>query len=300
MLKPALGALIVIALAMLVGPLASGSQSTPPSAPPETPTKERAKQSPRDRPNAKSKDRSKATANDTSKEASSSKPRLFVLAAQIDTKVVKRGDIPNSREARLLAQVASERSPAYYSEVQTRVLKENDATRDNILAGLDWLASNVRERDVAIVFLAGHGGIKSAGEVTTDYYHYGPLGGKITGSELRERFDKIAGRNVLFLQTCHANGVLHTADGERPFRNTLVICACDDDEGATKLMGRQMILGLAGSAAADDGRVTTDSLALFLAERVKTLSKGKQSLNVTRPKGFEDFPIAPKGDPVSE
>lgn len=297
---PTILALLTLAVVMFAGPLAGGSQSTPPTALPDAPTKEPAKQSPSDRPNARSKDRSKATPKDTSKESLSSNPRLFVLATQINTKVVKRGEVPTSREARLLAQIASQRAPACYSAVETRVLKENDATRDNILAGLDWLATNVRKDDVAIIFINAHGGIKVDGKVTTDQYHFAPLGGRITGAELRERCDRIAGRNVLLLQTCHANGVLHTAEGEKPFRNTLVICACDDDEGATRLMGKEMITGLAGSASAEDGRVTTDSLARFLEERVKTLSKGRQTLNVTRPEGFKDFPIVPKGDPVEE
>lgn len=103
--QPTFWALLILAGVMFAGTLACGSQSTPPRDPPDAPTKEPAQQSPSDRPNAKPKDRPKdrpkATPKDTVEEASSANPRLFVLATQINTEVVNRGEVPTSREAQL-------------------------------------------------------------------------------------------------------------------------------------------------------------------------------------------------------
>lgn len=222
------------------------------------------------------------------------KPDLYVFAVQIDTKVLARGEIPNSREARLLAKLATERSRSLYGKVQTRVLFAEQASRENILKGFSWLETTMREQDVAVVFVAGHGLYEEKRRI----YTYYPVGGKISGIEFRQAFNRIPGRKVLLLQTCHANAVLETPKGVLPFRKTMVISACDDDEEATRLMGIVMTNGLAKWAADSDGMVTTQSLAKWIDLRVPLLSKGKQHVQITRPPMFTDFPLAPKGDLV--
>jgi hypothetical protein len=108
-----------------------------------------------------------------------SKPNLFILAAQIDTKVLARGDTPNSREARLLANLAVDRARVFYGRVQTRVLFAEQATSENILKGFAWLQTTMKERDVAVVFIAGHGGYSEGSHM----YTYHPVGGVIRGAE---------------------------------------------------------------------------------------------------------------------
>jgi len=217
---------------------------------------------------------------------------LYVLAAQIDTRVLARGEEPNSREARLLAKLTEERSVKFYSRIQARVLYGDEANRSNILKGFQWLRANMGERDVALVFIAGHGSY----DATRHQYAYHPVGGPIKAAEFRRAFNNIPGTKVLLLQSCHANGVLETAQGEKPFRKTMVICACDDDEEATRLMGYVMVNGIAKYAAGSDGIVTTQSLAKWISARVPTLSKGKQHVQISRPPLFADFPLASKGE----
>jgi hypothetical protein len=219
---------------------------------------------------------------------------LYVLAAQIDTKVLARGETPNSREARLLAKLTEDRSQGFYEKVQTRVLFGEQASRANILKGFAWLQTNMRDQDVAVVFIAGHGSYDEIHHL----YAYHPVGGPIRAAEFRRAFNSIRGRKVLLLQTCHASGVLETAAGDRPFRKTMVICACDNDEEATKLMGRQMILGLANMAAEPNGIITTQSLARWIELRVPFISKGSQQVQISRPPLFSDFPLVTKGEQI--
>ena len=58
--------------------------------------------------------------------------------------------------------------------------------------------------------------------------------------EFRQAFNSIPGRKVLLLQTCHASGVLETPKGALPFRKTMVVCACDDDEQTTAARPQNM------------------------------------------------------------
>ncbi|HEY3756627.1 MAG TPA: caspase family protein [Opitutaceae bacterium] len=223
-----------------------------------------------------------------------SKPDLYVLTAQIDTKVLARGETPNSREARLLAKLATDRSGGFYGKIRTRVLFAEQASRENILGGFTWLKTNMKDQDVALVFIAGHGTYDERHHL----YTYHPVGGPIKGIEFRQAFNGIPGRKVLLLQTCHASGVLETPKGELPFRKTMVICACDDDEEATRLMGYVIVNGFAKMAASSDGIVTTQSLAQWIELRVPLISKGKQHVQISRPPLFTDFPLASKGELV--
>ena len=76
---------------------------------------------------------------------------LYVVAIQIDSRVFAKGATPNSREAKLLEKLATERSKRFYAQVHTRVLASEQANRDNLLKALDWLKTNVRKQDRAVL-----------------------------------------------------------------------------------------------------------------------------------------------------
>ena len=155
-----------------------------------------------------------------------SKGTLYVVAAQIDTKVLKEGKEPNSREAVLLKKIVEERSGEYYARVKATVLTGENANRDNILKALGDLKKKMTKQDVAFVFLAGHGSRNPA----TNAYGYHPVGGAISGEDIRRAFDAVPGRSILLLQSCHANAVVETPQGkDRPFARTLVLTTCTEE-----------------------------------------------------------------------
>lgn len=222
---------------------------------------------------------------------------LYVVAAQIDTKVLKEGKEPNSREATLLKKIVEERSIDYYAKVSTTVLTGEKANRENILKALTDLGKKMTKQDAAIVFLAGHG----SRHPTTNAYGYHPVGGAIAGEEIRRAFDTVRGRSILLLQSCHANAIVETAQGQdRPFARTLVLTTCTEEEKATRVMGMLMIRGLSAMGANENGVVTSDSLTKQIRRGADIVTKGNQTLHVSRPVGFEDFPLAPKGTLVKE
>lgn len=217
---------------------------------------------------------------------------LYVVAAQINTHALREGKEPNSREATLLKKIVEERSVEYYAVVKTTVLTGEKANRANILAALTDLEKRMKPEDAAFVFLAGHG----SRHPTTNAYGYHPVGGAITGAEIRDALDAVPGRSILLLQSCHAKAIVETPGGkQRPFARTLVLTTCTEDETATRLMGMLMINGLSIYGADRDGVVTTGSLAEHIERGANRLSKGQETLHVSRPEGFADFPLAPKG-----
>jgi len=171
-----------------------------------------------------------------------SKGTLYVVAAQIGIAVLKQGKEPNSREANLLKKLVEERSVEYFASVKTTVLTGEKADRTNILKALSDLEKQMKKKDVALVFLAGHG----SRHPKTNEFGYHPVGGPITGEEIRKAFDGMKGRSVLLMQACHAKALVETPTGkDRPFARTLVLTTCTDDETASTLMGMVMINGLA-------------------------------------------------------
>ena len=93
-----------------------------------------------------------------------------------------------------------------FSEVHTRVLLDEQATRGNILEGLDWLGG-MAQNDMAIIFLAGHG-------QTSDSNHFYFLGHDadfeklrqtgIKWTELRDTLQALPGVVILMADACHA------------------------------------------------------------------------------------------------
>jgi hypothetical protein len=53
-----------------------------------------------------------------------------------------------------------------YGDVETRLIINEQATRDRIIDSFDWLERGVTSRDVALVLLSGHG----VNESHDDYY----------------------------------------------------------------------------------------------------------------------------------
>ena len=86
------------------------------------------------------------------------KPRLYLLAVGIS--VYKEGDLTlrfANKDADDFARAFQSQEGGLYERVQVKTLLDQQATRDNILDGLQWLQRQTTAKDVAILFLAGHG-----------------------------------------------------------------------------------------------------------------------------------------------
>jgi len=85
------------------------------------------------------------------------KPVLYVLAVGVSLYKDEaiRLKLP-AKDALDFAEALRKQKGAFTGDVVVKVLTDVDATKDNILDGLDWLKKQTTSRDVAVLFLAGH------------------------------------------------------------------------------------------------------------------------------------------------
>jgi WD40 repeat protein len=251
------------------------------------------------------------------------KPKLYVLTIGV-AKYANPSfnlDLP-AKDAHDFANVLLRQKGELYADVQVRLLTDADATKDNVLDGLEWLQHQVTARDVGMMFLAGHGMNDNTGKYYFMPYNADPdklLRTGVPQTDIRDTLSSLAGKAVFFVDTCHSGNALGTAKtrGVDNDVNAFVSELASAENGVvvfTASTGRQSSLedpawgngaftkavveGLGGKADFQkSGRITLKGLDFYVAERVKELTGGRQSPVSIAPNGVPDFPIALAGKP---
>jgi uncharacterized caspase-like protein len=242
-------------------------------------------------------------------------PKLYVLAIGVSD--YKDKDLAlkfAAKDAKDFAEAMLKQKGKLYRDVVVKVLTDAGAIRDDIMDGLDWITKETTSKDVAMVFLAGHGVNDTAG-----IYYYLPSNAdterlRRTGvafSDIKNTLASLAGKTILFVDTCHSGNVMGTRRGVADI-NAVVNELASAENGAVVFAsstGRQysledpawgngaftkaLVEGVNGGADyGGKGRITVNMLDLYLSERVKELTKGKQTPTTTKPQTIPDFPIA--------
>jgi len=245
------------------------------------------------------------------------KPKLYVLSVGVSA--YEEADLQlgfAAKDARDFARALTGQKGGLYREVTARILTDKQATRDDIMDGLDWLQKETTSKDMAMVFLAGHGVNDQAG-----IYYYLPVNAnpdklKRTGvafSDIKNTMASLAGKAILFVDTCHSGNVMGARRGAADI-NAVVNELASAENGAVVFAsstGRQyslenkawgngaftkaLVEGVNGRADYHGkGKITINMLDLYLSERVKELTGGKQTPTTTKPQTIPDFPIAVK------
>jgi WD40 repeat protein len=246
------------------------------------------------------------------------KPKLYVLAVGVGA--YASPDIPKlalaAKDARDFAAALKLQAGKLYREVEVRALTDSEATRDEIVDGLDWLQSQVTQHDVGMLFLSGHG----VNDPTLGYV-YLPVNADLdrlrrTGvamEDIKLTMANLVGKAVFFLDTCHSGNVL--GSGRKAVEsdiagvvnelasaeNGVVVFSSstgrqyslESPEWGNGAFTKALIEGISGKADyLGDGRITIKMLDLYVSERVKALTKGQQSPVTQAPGGVPDFPLA--------
>lgn len=263
--------------------------------------------------------------------AKAQKPKLWVLAVGVsaysDPSVAHLSYADADAEA-FAAMLKAQQGKAY-REVETRVLTDAQATRANVLAGLDWIKSQVAAGDVGMVFLAGHGFTMA----TDRRYYYGTVDVDLkrltdTGVPYKAIQDALIDFNlrgdgtraVFFIDTCHAgnatgatlnaavkasNGDVLAAELTRTENQVLVFASSKGDQSSWEepefqhgAFTEALIEGLGAQWQADPratGRVTYKNLDAWVSDRVPVLTQGRQTPRLmTPPGGIDDFVLGTK------
>jgi uncharacterized caspase-like protein len=245
------------------------------------------------------------------------KPKLYVLAigvSKYEDKSLTLGFA--AKDAQDFAESLLKQKGGLYRDVVVKVLTDEKATKDEIIDGLDWISKETTSKDVAIVFLAGHG-INDSGGV----YYYLPVNANMdklrrTGvpfTEVKNTVASLAGKTILFIDTCYAGNIMGAravaADITRivnelaSAENGAVVFASstgkqysfENTDWENGAFTKAVVEGINGKADyIGKGRITINMLDLYVSERVKELTKGKQTPATAKPQTIPDFPLAMK------
>ena len=257
------------------------------------------------------------TAVTSREEEFTAKPKLYILAvgeSNYQNPKLKLGFA--AKDAKDFAFAIQKQKGSLYRDVEVKLL--SDAPKIDIEDGLDWLQRQVTSRDVGMLFLAGHGVTDS-----TNVYYFLPANAdldrlKATGlvfSEIKTTMENIAGKAVMFVDTCHSGNIMGGRRGGPADINGIVNELASAENGVVVFAastGRQysledtqwqngaftkaLVEGIDGKAAygKDNGKITINMLDVYISERVKELTKGQQTPTTTKPNTVPDFPVAVK------
>jgi WD40 repeat protein len=245
------------------------------------------------------------------------KPMLYVLAIGVSKYEDKNLTLQfAAKDAKDFAESFLKQKSGLYRDVVAKVLTDEKATKDEIIDGFDWISKETTSKDVALVFLAGHG-INDSGGV----YYYLPVNANmdklrrtaVPFTEMKNTVASLAGKTILFIDTCHAGNVM----GARAVATDItgiVNELASAENGAVVFAsstGRQYsfenpawgngaftkaaVEGINGKADyTGKGKITINMLDLYISERVKELTKGKQTPATAKPQTIPDFPLVLK------
>lgn len=245
------------------------------------------------------------------------RPRLYALVIGISRyhDPTLRLRFP-TKDAADLAAVLRRQAGGLYKDVQVRLLTDEAASKTGVLDGLEWVQRQATARDVAVLFLAGHG-IRDG---RTGLYYFLPADADLTAikrtlisqDEFHATLRSMPGKVLVFLDTCFAGQLMRRQDRSPPDLDRFVNELVGADSGLVVFAsssGRQtsqespdwqngaftaaLVEGLSGRAAPlGRGTITLSMLELYLSDRVKQLTGGMQTPMVARPDAVQDFPLA--------
>jgi uncharacterized caspase-like protein len=245
------------------------------------------------------------------------KPKLYVLAIGVSKYEDKNLILQfAAKDASDFAESLLKQKGGLYRDVVARVLTDEKATKDEILDGFDWILKETTSKDVAIIFLAGHG-INERGGV----YYFLPVNANVeklrrTGvpfTEMKNTVASMAGKTILFIDTCHAGNVMGAravatditgiVNELASAENGAVVFASstgkqysfEDPHWGNGAFTKAVVEGINGKADyLGKGKITINMLDLYVSERVKELTIGKQTPATAKPQTIPDFPLVLK------
>jgi len=249
-------------------------------------------------------------------ESSMLKPKLYVLSIGINQYNNKDFTLQfAAKDASDFAGIMARQKGLLYGDVAVKLLTDNSANRGNILDGLEWIQRETTSRDVAMIFFAGHGVNDNTGN-----FFYMPVEADperlrstcVNYVEIKQSVTAIAGKVILFMDACHSGGVMGATRSIAANIDGLVNELASAENGAvvfTSSTGRQFSLenpswnngaftkalveGIEGKADLFNRRsISIKTLDVYITQRVKELTGGRQAPTTVIPGSIPDFPIA--------
>ena len=198
-------------------------------------------------------------------------------------------DVPITVEdAKAVAQVIADPTACAYPASQVKIIHDAEATKENILAKLDELATSVGETDTVFIFYCGHGALGDDGNYYLLSHDVRLNGNRVaagTGVSEAELLEKLrlfkAKRMLMIFNACHSGNLSPTL---APNVGTPVLATSNPDaDTLTRVLGTGE--GRISITACREGQLSyvgSGELTIFTQALVDTL-RGK---GVTNMKGY--------------
>jgi WD40 repeat protein len=248
------------------------------------------------------------------------KPKLYILAIGVSRYANPKFKLNFAdKDARDFVSAMMAQKGLLYRDVviyHDKAITNEEATKDEVLDGLDWIRKETTSNDVAMVFFSGHGLNDQ-----NNYYYFAPynidpdrlLRTGVAFSDIKNTVSAIAGKALFFVDTCHSGNSLGLSTRKGPLDINLVInelssaqngavvfsastggeSSFEREEWNNGAFTKALVEGLNGLAAiGNTGRITYNMLNIYISERVKELTKGTQHPTMVSPQTVPDFPVA--------
>ena len=242
------------------------------------------------------------------------KPNLYVLAVGVSRYANPQYNLNVAdKDAEAIAELFRRQEGRLYRQVQVRLLTNEQATRGDLLDGLEWIERQSTQRDVSIIFVAGHGTKDSQGN-----YYFIPHDGNpeklrrtsIKWIDFNEVVSNLPSKVLLFTDTCHAGAVtgkrrslVDITDALKEListeSGTVVMAASTGRELSQErpewghgAFTKALLEGLKGRADFNKDKVIDiKELDLYVTNRVKELTEGAQHSTTEIPRIMPNFPL---------
>ncbi|WP_339137822.1 MAG: caspase family protein [Candidatus Electrothrix sp. GW3-4] len=201
-----------------------------------------------------------------------------------------------------------------YREVKEKVLINEQADRSAVLDGLDWIERETTNKDVAMVFFAGHGKLDRRGDyyfLPRDFEPGRYMSSGVSYDAINSTVSRIQGKALFFVDTCYSGRAAGRRGNDKVDITRIINDLSAAENGVIVLSattGQQTALekpewghgaftlalleALRGNADyIKDRAVKVSEIKLYIAERVKTMTNSKQTPAVVIPRNVPDFPV---------
>ena len=242
------------------------------------------------------------------------KPDLYLLSIGVSQYQDPQYSLDYAdKDAKGIASVLASQQGKLYNRVHQRLLTNQDATRKNIQKSLEWMYQESTQKDLSVIFIAGHG-MKD----TRDNYYFLPHEGDpesllfsgVKWFDFQDIVSSLPSKVILMVDTCHSGsvtgkrrGISDITDALRDLMSSdsgvVVMTASTGKEVSQErsdwghgAFTKAVIEGLRGKADYNsDGIVDMKEIDLYTTQRVKTLTGGSQHPTTEIPKTMPNFPL---------
>lgn len=240
-------------------------------------------------------------------------PRLFAVVVGVgeynDEKLLPLK--MTVKDATDFANVLRTKKGHPFSDVEVKLLLDQEATRGDIFEAMEWMGQEARPNDLCMFFFAGHGYRDER-----DRFFFMPYGGNtkrtyecFSATDFKDAAEKINSKFVVFADACYSAGLLegnrsaaaeHFVEQLRRSKNGMLFYASSAGDTKSKedptwgngAFTKALVEAFNGAARRDgDEGLSTRALDAYLYDAVRKTTDYKQTPVFMNPSGIEHFNI---------